>query len=234
MAKILYGFIITIIVAFFALKSHAGQKISVLEIDTGLDAYSHAEIRSHVNTREGDPLEFFDGNGHGTHVGGLILNGTCPEVKLQSCSWFKLNSNGNWDEYINCLRIATSLKPDFVNISSSGSNYDTEEFSLLKELSDGGTKIIVASGNQGRNLQYYPVYPANYDIKNLIVVGNIEDNGQRSITSNFGLPNEVYMPGVNVYSTLPGNRYGYMTGSSQSTARYTNKLLLEKCAQLKK
>jgi subtilisin family serine protease len=232
-AKILYGFIITIIVAFFALKSNAGQKIIVMEIDTGLDPFSHAEIRSHINTREGDPLEFFDGNGHGTHVGGLILKGTCPEVELKSCSWFKLNASGDWNEYINCIRIAGSLKPDVINISSSGTNYDGEEFELLKELSDGGTKIIVAAGNQGRDLQYYPVYPANYDIKNLIVVGNIEDNGRRSITSNFGLPNEVYMPGIKVYSTLPGNKWGYMTGSSQSTARFTNKLLLEKCAQLK-
>lgn len=233
MSKLFYGFIITIIVAFFALKSNAGQKIVVLEIDTGVDGYSHVEIRSHMPRNIDDPLNWFDGNGHGSHISGLILKNTCSQVELQSCSWFKLNSTGDWNEYLNCIRIAGSLKPDVINISSSGSNYDAEEFQILKELSDSGTKIVVAAGNNGKNLQYYHVYPANYDIKNLIVVGNIEDNGRRSITSNFGLPNEVYMPGVKVYSTLPGERWGYMTGSSQSTAQYTNKLLLEKCAQLK-
>jgi len=235
MSKIFYAFIITIIVAFFTLKTNAGQKILVFEIDTGTDGYSHKEIREHINLNNEDPLNYFDGNGHGTHIAGLLLKGVCSEVKLKSCSWFKLNANGDWNEYLNCVRIAGSLKPDFINISSSGSNYDAEEFQILKELSDGGTKIIVASGNNGKDLsKEMKVYPANYDIKNLIVVGNIEDNGQRSLTSNFGLSNEVYEKGVKVYSTLPGNKWGYMTGSSQSTARHTNKLLLEKCQQLKK
>lgn len=233
MAKILYGFIITIIVAFFALKSHADQKIHLFIIDTGIDAYSHEEIRSHIPRIIDDPLDWFDGNAHGTHIAGIALKGTCPEVELQSCSWFKLNSKGSWDEYLNCIRIAGSLKPDVINISSSGQNYDAEEFEILKQLSNGGTKIVVAAGNNGKNLLYYSIYPASYKIKNLIVVGNIENDGQRSITSNYGLPNEVYMPGVKVISTWPGGKWGEMTGTSQSTAKYSNKLLLEKCTQIK-
>lgn len=228
MIKLFYAFLIWAMILFFALKSNA--KIIVYEIDTGIDAYSHQEIRSHVNVNEGDILNFFDGNAHGTHIAGLILKDTCPEVELKSCSWFKLNVNGSWNEYISCIRMAESLNPNIINISSSGNNYDSEEYQILKQLGEKGIKIVVAAGNNGKDLSKdCKVYPACYKIKNLIAVGNLEDSGARAVTSNYGIFEEIYLPGIKVYSTFPGGRYGTMSGTSQSTAKETNKLLKDLC-----
>lgn len=205
-------------------------KIRVISIDTGIDK-SHEEINLHLPKNPINILDYQDYHGHGTHIAGLILNNTCPEVELESCSWFSIvNPNGDYKDYINCLRNAILEKPDFINISSGGPNYDQEEFNLLTILSNMGVKIIVAAGNNGKDLSKTTnYYPAKYKIKNLIPVGNLYSNGERNITSNYGLENEVWEPGTEINSTLPYNKYGRMTGTSQATAKYTNKLLLQKC-----
>ena len=67
----------------YSCQPHA-KEIRVLEIDTGVDT-SHPEIAVHIKNKN-SILDYFDFNGHGTHIAGLILKNTCPEVQLQSCS----------------------------------------------------------------------------------------------------------------------------------------------------
>lgn len=204
----------------------AREKISVLEIDTGIDR-SHEEINSHLPKNPANILDYEDFNGHGTHVAGLILTETCPEVELESCSYFDvLSPKGSEDLYIECLKLAVKNHPDIVNISAGGEDPNPIEFDLIKKLSDMGTKIVVAAGNSGKDLSIDEnnYYPAKYKILNLIPVGNLGNK-----TSNYGLLNEVWEYGTKIYSTLPNNKYGFMSGTSQSTAKKTNSLLLELC-----
>lgn len=219
-----------ILLLILLISSVCYAKIRVLEIDTGVSKNSHSEIDNHLPKNVINILDFLDYNGHGTHVAGLILNNTCSQVELESCSWFGIdNPKGNWNDYMNCLRLAVLNHPDFVNISSGGPNYEQEEYNLLMMLSSLGTKIIVAAGNNGQDLNKFDYYPAKYKIPNLIPVGSLLPDGSRSRTSNFGLKNEVYELGFEVMSTLPNGLYGKMSGTSQATANYTNRLLKVKC-----
>lgn len=207
-------------------------KIRVLEIDTGVAKNSHDEIDTHLPKNPANVLDYTDSNTHGTHVAGLILKDTCPEVELESCSWFDvLSPKGNEEEYIMCLRNAILEKPDFINISSGGPNFDEEEFRLLTILSNLGVKIIVAAGNESQDLSLREnnYYPAKYKITNLIPVGNLNPFKVKNSSSNYGLQNEVWEIGTEIKSTLPNGKYGYMSGTSMSAAIFTNKLLREKC-----
>lgn len=209
-------------------------KITVLELDTGIDR-SHPQINSHLPKNPANVLDYIPIKNHGTHVAGLILKNVCDEVELESCSWFDvLNPNGDFKEYLACLKMAAELKPDIINISAVGTHYEKEEFDLLKKLSDMGIIIVVAAGNEGRNLLLpgNDFYPAKYALNNLIPVGSLDKNGIISSFSNHGLTNEVYESGVDIRSTWPNGTYGFMTGTSQATAIHTNRILLEKCKKL--
>lgn len=231
MIKFILTILLSLFIIFGAFKSFAGQRIRVLSIDTGVDK-SHEEINSHLPRKIHNPLNYMDTNGHGTHVAGIILKGTCKEVKLHSCTYFDIGATkGSSDLYYECLKLAVKLKPDVLNLSSGGDDFNQAEYDILSILSNMGVKIVVAAGNDHKDLSkiYNNYYPAKYKIANLIPVGNLNQDKSLSIYSNYGLLNEDYEIGENVNSTLPQGKYGKMSGTSQATAVKTNKILLELC-----
>jgi subtilisin family serine protease len=67
---------------------------------------------------------------------------------------------------------------------------------------------------------YY--YPAAYHLTNIISVAATDIRNNLLPSSNWGKKKvDIAAPGENIYSTLPGGRYGYMTGTSQATAFVT-------------
>jgi subtilisin family serine protease len=65
----------------------------------------------------------------------------------------------------------------------------------------------------------------------MISVASLDIRNSILPSSNWGAKSvDVAAPGENIYSTLPGGRYGYMTGTSQATAFVTGvaALLLSK------
>lgn len=203
----------------------------VLEVDTGVDL-SHKQIRQHVNILEWVKEDYIDRNGHGTHIAGIILKDTCPEVELISCKYYDDVTLGhNLDNTIKCFKQALNQHIDIINYSSTGTTNSQEEFDVLTQLSNRGTQIVVSMGNDGIDIskEGNDKYPAKYDIENIVPVGNLTQDGHRNSSSNYGLSREVWMVGTEIYSTLPYNQFGYMTGTSQATAAYTNKLLKDLC-----
>jgi thermitase len=76
-----------------------------------------------------------------------------------------------------------------------------------------GTVIVASAGNRASST---PSYPAAYP--HVISVGAMDINNVAWEKSNYGSWIQIYSPGVAIYSTLPGNRYGYMSGTSMGTA----------------
>lgn len=217
MKKDLLKLLLFILILFQATNSYARRKILVFEIDTGLNL-SHSLISSHVHSKNVEN----DTHGHGTHIAGIILDGVCKEVELISCKYY-----GNGDSFLNalrCFQLALEEKVDIVNFSSYGTTASFKEYLVLKQLSDRNIKIVVAAGNDGKDLNIYGSYPAKYPLKNIIPVGN-----SNNLTSNYGLKNMVWEDGNKVYSTMPNGKYDTMTGSSQAAAKRTNRILKEMC-----
>lgn len=228
MKKVLVAFL------FFTSIICQAKSIRILEIDTGVDL-SHEQIKKHVNPGNWFKDDYFDSNGHGTHVAGLILKDTCKEVELVSCNYFQIGKNKDRMQNTNtCLRRALHEHFDFINYSSSGSS-DQTEYEIIEQLV-GKTILIVSVGNDHRDISKpgKESFPACYPLTNIVAVGNLdEDHYHRHYSSNYGLFGMKWRMGTRVLSTTPYGEFKEMTGSSQATAIYTNELLKKKCKGLK-
>lgn len=110
-----------------------------------------------------------------------------------------------------------------------------------KQLPDSPMKggvVIFASGNDG----FKNGAPANYPP--IVAVGAISKDGSRAYFSNYGDWVDICAPGVDIYSTVSGNAYGTMSGTSMACPHvsgvaalivsycggpgFTNELLVEK------
>lgn len=209
-------------------------KIKVMIIDSGIAPIQKLKpFLSKVNSRK----DLLDIRGHGTHVSGLILYGkglrdkVCDDVVIYSCKVFFPTEHTTE----NCFKVAKKFKVDIINFSGGGFDKLTGE---TKAIQDFPGVIVAAVGNadckaNGKcglpyNLTKKPYYPAA--IPKVIAVGNGTSTNHRWPSSNYGLPKIKWVYGVDIVSFSPiEGTYATMTGSSQSTALYTHKLVKERC-----
>jgi subtilisin family serine protease len=80
--------------------------------------------------------------------------------------------------------------------------------------------FVAAAGNSNSNNDFFPFFPADYDTLalNVLAVAATDINDNRAFFSNFG-PSTVHLgaPGVNVLSTMKGNGYQSLSGTSMAT-----------------
>jgi subtilisin family serine protease len=205
------------------------KRIRVMVIDTGIDG-SLKEFKPYLS-ESNLKLDLEDLHGHGTHVTSLILFGrdlkdpVCNDVEIVSCRYPNLRPVSQ------CIRLASQLKVNIINFSGGGKEYDPLEHDLLAKFAGVS---VVAAGNGGSNLNESHFYPASLDLPNLIAVANGTSEQDRSPMSNFGLTKLIWIDGRDVKGFAPGGGFKIMTGTSQSAALYTHKLLKRVCQSLSK
>lgn len=225
------------------------NQIWVVVADTGID-YTHKMLIGSTLFDSSRPRDYVDLNGHGTHIAGIILYGdqrmsdsetVCPEVKLISCRYYDLDKFSNLKYSIDCVRYATRLKADYFNFSSGGDDFSIEEYSVFSDYINSGGTAYVAAGNERSDLTSHSYYPASYAFESgshglkilpINVVMNVDDFGRRASTSNYH-PLAIQSQGTEIKSTLPNEKYGYMTGTSQATAMALHIKLMQRCKDLK-
>ncbi len=169
---------------------------------------------------------------HGTHCAGIIaanhneigvmgiLGNT--NVKLMILSIFEsTDTELNYNNVISAIEYAEEMGADICNISSvclEGENY------FNKVITSSDMYFVVTAGNyqnqffNGLDLNKFPRYPACTASDNVITVGSVDSEGQRSEFSNYSTNYlDVSAPGEYIYSTLSGNNYGYESGTSMAT-----------------
>lgn len=167
-----------------------------------------------------------DIGGHGTNIVGII-DSYLKKTKLDYCivviKYYSVAQTGsqNLAASIASIRYAANLKVDYINYSGGGAEFSSEESRAVKRYLDQGGRFIAAAGNEYSNLDLKSFYPAMYDSR-IIVVGNINKDGVRLESSNYGSVVKRWEVGENV------NAYGIiLTGTSQATARATGKIVSE-------
>lgn len=80
-----------------------------------------------------------------------------------------------------------------------------------------GMVVVFAAGNQ--NIPTAD-YPASFS-SDILVVGSIDNSNKRSSFSSYGTCVDVVAPGTDIWSTLPNNSTGYMSGTSMAAPHVT-------------
>lgn len=166
-----------------------------------------------------------DTNGHGTHVAGIIAasknsigyTGVAYNAKIMPLK--VIGGGDQWGNVKHAIRYAVDNGARVVNISLAGGTTDQDGrlSEGLQYAASKGVIVVMAAGNDGIA---NPAMPASNALFYGIAVGAITSTGFLSNYSNKAgtNPNMAYVtaPGSSV-STLPGNRYGKMQGTSMAT-----------------
>jgi subtilisin family serine protease len=193
----------------------------------GWDFYNNQAFKVTTSTSEYD---------HGTHVAGIIAASAENEVGIAGINandhvkimTLKVlggnNGSGTTDAVVNAIKYAESMGASICNLSFGTGTYDA---SLEAAIKDSGMLFICAAGNAtrtmtGDNTDNNPIYPASFDLDNIISVANVTYDGTLDTTSDYGTTSvDLAAPGSYIYSTVSGNSYEYMTGTSMAAPMVT-------------
>ncbi len=179
-----------------------------------------------------------DNHGHGTHIAGIIgaeagnnkgIAGISPDVSIMCLKYFdpKVVGTDNLRNTVNAIHYAKSMNAQIINYSGGGTEFSQEEHDAIEEARKAGILFVAAAGNERSNSDINHYYPADYGLSNIISVTALDPNHQVLASSNYGIKSvDIAAPGQNILSLLPGNAYGYMTGTSQATAFVTGAAVL--------
>ena len=189
-----------------------------------------------------------DDHGHGTHVAGIVgaitnpsagVSGVAKQVSIMAVKYYSDANPGsvNLANTVKAINYAVEHGARIINYSGGGPEFSESEYIAIKKAEARGVLFVAAAGNERQNTDlmenYY--YPSAYRLPNIISVAATDINNNLLASSNWGKQRvDVAAPGENIYSTLPGNKYGYMSGTSQATAFVTGvaALLLAKNPKL--
>lgn len=168
---------------------------------------------------------------HGTHVSGTIgakgdngigVTGMNWSVSIMPLKMLNTNGTGSVSDEIEAIDYAIANGAKIINASFSGSYYSQAEYDAVKRARDAGVLgilFVAAAGNDdGSDNDDRPVYPASYDLDNIIAVAATDQDDALAPFSNYGATSvDVAGPGVRIYSTKAGDDYQYLSGTSMAT-----------------
>lgn len=185
----------------------------------------------------GDP-DPMDSHSHGTHVAGLIAAlpfgvgaGIAPEAKIMAVRVLASNLSSTFlsdaaQGIIYAIENGAQVLSSSWRVYKSWDGYEPSEENLLilrkaiEYAEARGVIYVTAAGNEALNLEDEDnkIYPAGFSgLKNMVVVTSSDRNDHLSLFSNYGTKTvDVVAPGSNVLSTVPGDRWGQMSGTSMA------------------
>ncbi|MDY6898181.1 MAG: S8 family serine peptidase [Cyanobacteriota bacterium] len=174
---------------------------------------------------DGDP---FDDNRHGTHVSGTIaaegnnntgVTGVNWDAQIMGLKFLNAGGSGTTFDAIEAIEYGILNGAQLTNNSWGGGGFSLALQDAIAAAGEAGQLFVAAAGNNfGRNNDIFPFYPASYDLDNIISVAATDDRDQLAVFSNFGATSvDLGAPGDNILSTLPGNSYGLLNGTSMAT-----------------
>lgn len=173
-----------------------------------------------------------DGNGHGTHVAGIIgavannqtglrnnIVGVAPSVRILDIKAMDCQGNGSDDVIALGIRKAVDLGVRVLNMSIGGEEPAPVLAEAMTYGQIRGVLFVVAAGN-GSGVPVY--YPAAY--AGVLAVGALDPRGRRASYSNIGPELGVMAPGggqnqasEGILSTLPTYAHVLSLGQTQSS-----------------
>ncbi len=228
---------------------YTGEGITVAVIDTGVQL-NHADLAHSIwvnadeipgdgidNDRNGfvddvNGWDFIDrdnspsdGNGHGTHVAGIIAaannsvggTGVAYASSILPIRVLDDNGSGSTNGVAQGIRYAVDNGAQVINLSLGGGDSQSV-YSALRYAEQNNVLVVAASGNESAGV---PGHPASHSatLSNVLSVGAYSSAGRiASFSNDVGGSGAVQIdaPGQSIFSTYIGNRYTSLSGTSMA------------------
>lgn len=169
----------------------------------------------------------FDDQGHGTHCAGTIgalgdngkgVIGVAPQVKLMAIKFLDKDGSGTTENAIKAVDYSVKMKVDLTSNSWGGGGFSQALFDVIQRAQKQGQLFVAAAGNDGKNTDTSVNYPSGYNLDNILSVAAVDNRGKLATFSNYGKQSvDIGAPGVNILSSVPGNKYDVYSGTSMAT-----------------
>lgn len=178
---------------------------------------------------------------HGTHVAGIIaadrknaigINGIADNVRIMSVRTVPSNGDERDKDVANAILYAVNNGASIVNMSfgKSFSPGKSAVDAAVKYAEKKGVLLIHAAGNDGQDIDTQRDFPTRFyqdgkQAPNWLEVGATawgQDDNFVARFSNYGKKSvDLFAPGVDIYSTVPKNKFKKESGTSMSCPTVT-------------
>lgn len=201
--------------------------VVVAVIDSGIDK-NHPDLKDNLvggYDFVDDDFHPEDLNGHGTHVTGIIgaagndergVAGVAWNLRIMPLRALDQKGEGLISDVADAIAFAAANNARIINMSFASSAYSQTLYNAIKAHPE--ILFVAAAGNEGAqasgdNNDVIPLYPASFDLAQIISVTSTDQNDNLSSFSNTGLKSvDIAAPGQNILSTIPS----FITGVTYS------------------
>lgn len=206
-------------------------------IDTGID-YRHKNLAANMlagydfRDNDSDPMDETSSQnpGHGTHCAGIAAGtgmvddgiiGAGPDVALMPIRFLGKDGSGDLNAAIRSIDFAIEKGVHVISASWGAAVSRSQAKALIEAVQradDKGIIFVAAAANDGKSNDKTEVFPANAGTPNMISVAASGSTDAKPSWSNYGKATvHLASPGEKIMSTLPGDKYGELSGTSMAT-----------------
>jgi len=205
-----------------SLTKVGNSEVTVAVLDSGIDA-AHEDLAGKItgSVNFTASMTGSDVQGHGTHVAGILaaninngigIAGVAGNIILLNVKVVEDNGMVWPSNVAKGIVWAVDNGAQVINMSLTMPMDSQKVADAVKYAADHNVIMLAAAGNRISSRTYPAAYPE------VIAVAAINADGtvwEGSLTSD---KIDVYAPGSEIYSTVPGNKYDYKSGSSMAAA----------------
>ncbi|CEM39664.1 unnamed protein product [Vitrella brassicaformis CCMP3155] len=177
------------------------------------------------DTSDGDPM---DTHGHGTHSAGTIaatannrqgiagIAGVAfGREKIMALKVLCSGGQGSFSDTIQAINYAVAMGATLTSNSYGGGFPFRAREAAIRKAEEANMLFVAAAGNEHVNTDITKHYPSSLGLDSIISAGATDSDGKRACFSNYGLESvDVFAPGTDIYSTMPGGKYASASGTS--------------------
>ncbi|HWC25856.1 MAG TPA: S8 family serine peptidase, partial [Solirubrobacteraceae bacterium] len=158
-----------------------------------------------------------DDEGHGKHVAGIVAaragNGTggagiAPGARIMAVKVLDARRTGNSTLLARGIRYAVDEGARILNVSLNGDGTSPDLDDALRYAGEHGATVVASAGNNARDLDLRPSYPASSSLPAVLSITAAEQSGDLLAAANRGLQAvDRAAPGASILSTARGSSY---------------------------
>jgi subtilisin family serine protease len=172
---------------------------------------------------------------HGTHIAGIIaasqntigIAGVASNTNVTIMPVKALGGTSGSGSTASIIKAIAYAEANGALICNLSLGVESDDTALSNAIANSNMLFVCASGNGdeyeiGVNIDNTPMYPASYTYDNIVSVANLTCDGTLHSSSNYGVKSvDVAAPGTTIASSVVGNQYAYMTGTSMAAPMVT-------------